>query len=102
PAEEKIGIILQGGMYNGLIRALAQAGLADVYGNTAVPLYVMNVTYPLIGDEVIAFCRGKNAVLVVEEGQPDYIEQALAKILRNADVTTRLVGKGPLPVAGEY
>ena len=102
PADEKIGIILQGGMYNGLIRALERFGLADAYGNTIVPLYVLNVTYPLIEDEVVAFCRGKDAVLVVEEGQPDYIEQAMAKILRNADIGTRLIGKGPLPVAGEY
>ena len=76
-------------MYNGVIRALQQFGLADLYGNTAVPLYVMNVTYPLIDDEVRDFCRGKDAVLVVEEGQPDYIEQALAKILRNAGVDTK-------------
>ena len=89
-------------MYNGVIRALERIGLADVYGNTIVPLYVLNVTYPLIDDEVIDFCRDKNAVLVVEEGQPDYIEQALAKILRNADVGAKLVGKGPLPMAGEY
>ena len=102
PADGRIGIILQGGMYNGVIRALERLGLADVYGNTAVPLYVMNVTYPLIDDEVIAFCRDKNAVLVVEEGQPDYIEQALAKILRNARIAARIVGKGPLPMAGEY
>jgi indolepyruvate ferredoxin oxidoreductase alpha subunit len=102
PVDEKVGIILQGGMYNGIIRALERIGLADVYGNTILPLYVLNVTYPLIDDEVVAFCRGKKAVLVVEEGQPDYIEQALAKILRNADVDTKLVGKGPLPIAGEY
>src|SRR5437667_3334600 len=34
PADEPIGIILQGGMYNGLMRALERIGLADVYGNT--------------------------------------------------------------------
>ena len=31
----EVGIILQGGMYNGVMRALQQLGLADVYGNTA-------------------------------------------------------------------
>jgi indolepyruvate ferredoxin oxidoreductase alpha subunit len=39
---------------------------------------------------------------MVEEGQPDYIEQALHKILRNADLPTRIIGKGALPMAGEY
>jgi indolepyruvate ferredoxin oxidoreductase alpha subunit len=102
PADGRVGIILQGGMYNAVIRALERLGLADIWGNTAIPLYVLNVTYPLIDDEVIAFCRDKDAVLVVEEGQPDHIEQNLAKILRAAGVGGKLVGKGPLPMAGEY
>jgi indolepyruvate ferredoxin oxidoreductase alpha subunit len=41
-------------------------------------------------------------VLLVEEGQPDYIEQALSKILRQAAVSTALSGKDLLPMAGEY
>src|SRR5690606_5146814 len=44
-AGERIGIILQGGMYNGVLRALERLGLADIYGATKVPLYVLNVTY---------------------------------------------------------
>ena len=99
---EDIGIVLQGGMYNGVMRALALFGLADVWGRTRVPLHVLNVTYPLIGDDLAAFCRGKRAVLVVEEGQPDFIEQALHAILRRADVPTRLAGKDVLPMGGEY
>ena len=102
PDDGRVGIILQGGMYNGVIRALERLGLADIWGNTEVPLYVLNVTYPLVDDEVIDFCRDKDAVLVVEEGQPDYLEQALSKILRNAGIGAKLVGKGPFPMAGEY
>jgi indolepyruvate ferredoxin oxidoreductase, alpha subunit len=98
----KVGIILQGGMYNGVIRALQGLGLADIWGNSRVPLYVLNVTYPLIDDEITAFCTGKDAVLIVEEGQPEYIEMAVNTILRRADVQTRLAGKGMLPMAGEY
>jgi len=97
-----IGIILQGGMYNGVMRALQALGLADVWGATRVPLYVLNVTYPLIDDELVDFCRSKRAVLIVEEGQPDYIEQALYKILCKADVAAKIHGKGVLPMAGEY
>ncbi|MET3845123.1 indolepyruvate ferredoxin oxidoreductase subunit alpha [Bradyrhizobium sp. OAE829] len=99
---DDVGIILQGGMYNGVIRALQGLGLADVWGNTRIPLYVMNVTYPLIDDELIDFCQSKRAVLMVEEGQPDYIEQALHKVLRKADVPTKIYGKGELPIGGEY
>jgi indolepyruvate ferredoxin oxidoreductase alpha subunit len=102
PADGKVGIILQGGMYNGVIRALQHLHLADIYGNSSVPLYVLNVTYPLIDDEIVQFCVGKSAVLIIEEGQPEYIEQALNTILRRRDVNTRIMGKGPLPMAGEY
>jgi indolepyruvate ferredoxin oxidoreductase alpha subunit len=41
-------------------------------------------------------------VLVVEEGYPDYIEQAINVELRKADIQTRVSGKGPLPNTGEY
>jgi indolepyruvate ferredoxin oxidoreductase alpha subunit len=56
----------------------------------------------LVPDELVQFCAGKEAVLVVEEGQPDYIEQALHAILRKADVNTKLLGKDVLPMGGEY
>ena len=97
-----VGVILQGGLYNGVMRTLLRLGLADIWGNTRVPLYVLNVTYPLVEPEVVQFCRGKRAVLVVEEGQPDFIEQALSKMLREADLLARLLGKRVLPMAGEY
>ncbi|ANQ85172.1 indolepyruvate ferredoxin oxidoreductase subunit alpha [Azoarcus olearius] len=97
-----IGLILQGGLYNGVIRALQLLGLADSYGNSRIPMYVMNVTYPVIDEEVVQFCEGKRAVLMLEEGQPDYIEQNLHAILRKAGVATHLSGKDVLPMAGEY
>jgi indolepyruvate ferredoxin oxidoreductase alpha subunit len=102
PADETVGIILQGGMYNGVIRALQQIGLSDAYGNTRVPLYVLNVAYPLIDDEITAFCLGKSAVVIVEEGQPEFIEQAVNTILRRADLQTKISGKDVLPMGGEY
>ncbi len=98
----EIGIVLQGGMYNGVMRALKLLGLADVWGATRVPLHVLNVTYPLVDEDLVAFCATKKAVLVVEEGQPEFIEQALNTILRRADVQARIHGKGALPMAGEY
>jgi indolepyruvate ferredoxin oxidoreductase alpha subunit len=97
-----VGIILQGGMYNNVIRALQLLGLSDAFGESRVPLYVLNVTYPLVDAEVTRFCAGKRAVLVVEEGQPEFIEQAIQTILRRADLQTKLYGKDVLPMAGEY
>jgi indolepyruvate ferredoxin oxidoreductase alpha subunit len=102
PAEGDVGIILLGGLYNGVLRGLQQLGLADVYGNSAVPLYVMNVAYPMIEDEVLEFCRGKKAVLMIEEGAPDYIEQALNTLLRRRDIQAHVLGKDVLPMGGEY
>src|SRR5579883_830506 len=96
------GIILQGGMYNTTVRSLELLGLADAFGSSAVPLYVLNVTYPLVEPEVTAFCAGKRGVLVIEEGQPDFIEQNLHAILRRAGLATTVHGKDVLPMAGEY
>jgi len=97
-----VGVIVQGGLYNTLIRALELAGLSDCFGETRIPIYCLNVTYPLIEDEVKGFCLDKKAVLIIEEGQPDYIEQALNTVLRNADIQAKVVGKKVLPRAGEY
>jgi indolepyruvate ferredoxin oxidoreductase alpha subunit len=97
-----VGIVVQGGLYNTLVRALERLGLADVYGRSQVPLYVMNVAYPVVEPEVLRFCDGKRAVLIVEEGQPNFIEQAIATVLRTAGSGTALHGKGVLPMAGEY
>ena len=102
PAEGKVGIIMQGGMYNNVIRALQYLGLSDAYGDTRVPLYVMNVTYPVIDSEVVEFCAGKDAVLMIEEGQPEYLEQAINTILRRRDIGTRVSGKDVLPMGGDY
>ncbi len=99
---DELGIVTQGGMYNVVIRALQQLGLADAFGESMIPIYVLNVTYPLISEEVTAFCTGKRAVLMVEEGQPAYIEDALHAILRRAEVQTKVHGKDFLPMAGEY
>ncbi len=97
-----IGIVLQGGLYNNVLRALELLDCADTFGSSRIPLYVLNVTYPLVPDEWVRFCAGKRAVLVVEEGQPEFIEQAASQILRQREVSTPLFGKALLPTHGEY
>ena len=100
---DHLGIIVQGGLYNGVMRSLQRLGLADAYGATDIPIYVLNVTYPLIPSEITDFCRGKKDVLIVEEGQPNYLEQAIKAVLQERDVSTTAVhGKNVLPQAGEY
>ncbi|PCI33133.1 MAG: indolepyruvate ferredoxin oxidoreductase [Alphaproteobacteria bacterium] len=101
-AEGDVGIIFEGGLYNVVIRALQMLGLADSLGETDIPLYVMNVTYPLVDDHLVEFAKDKKAVLMVEEGQPNYIEQALNKVFNDAELTCKISGKDVLPVSGEY
>jgi indolepyruvate ferredoxin oxidoreductase, alpha subunit len=98
----EIGIIVQGGHYNNLVRALEILGLADHFGAARIPILALNVVYPLVPEEIEAFCAGKRAVLLVEEGQPDFIEQDVATTLRRAGVAARLHGKDLLARAGEY
>ncbi len=102
PKNGDIGIIVQGGIFNALNSRLALAGLSDSYGNVQVPTLVLNVTYPLVPEEIVQFCAGKKAVLLLEEGSPDFIEQSLGQVLRKADMQTKLHGKDMLPMAGEY
>ena len=102
PAEAPVGLVVQGGMYNGVIRALQRLGLADIEGRSAIPIYCLNVTYPLVNDQVLDFARGKDALLVIEEGQPEFIEQNLATFLNRARSQTVLHGKDIFPMAGEY
>ena len=96
-----IGVVVQGGLTNALLRGLERFGLADGFGATRVPVLVLNVTHPLVPDELVEFCHGKRAVLMVEEGWPDYLEQELIATLARTGATARVFGKDLLPRAGE-
>jgi indolepyruvate ferredoxin oxidoreductase alpha subunit len=97
-----VGIVMQGGLYNGVIRALQAAQLADEAGVSKIPLYVLNVTYPLVPDEVADFCKGKDHVLMVEEGQPAFLEDAIKARMHECRLPTQIHGKNVFPLAGEY
>ncbi len=99
---DQLGIVVQGGLYNNLIRALQTLGLADAWGNTQIPILNLNVVYPLVPEQITQFFAGKRAVLLVEEGQPEFIEQEVSAILRRADLQTKLHGKDLLSMSGEY
>ncbi len=101
PDAGSVGIICQGGHYNGVVRALQRLGLANMYGDCDVPVYVLNVTYPLIDSELLDFARNKDSLLVIEEGHPAYIEQSIRATLHKAGRTCAVEGKGPFPEAGE-
>jgi indolepyruvate ferredoxin oxidoreductase alpha subunit len=98
----EIGIIVQGGHFNSAVSVLEEFGLADVFGRVKAPVFCLNVGYPLVPEEIVGFCAGKSSVLVIEEGQPAYLEMAVSDLLRRHGVATRLHGKDVLPLAGEY
>ena len=54
-----LGIIVLGGLTNTVLRALARLGLADNFGNARIPIYCLNLAYPLLPDELKSFCLGK-------------------------------------------
>lgn len=97
-----LGLIVQGGLYNTLIRALQELGLTDAQGESRIPLLVLNVVYPLVPEQIQKFCADKQGVLVLEEGQPEFIEQEIATHLQRSDVRVSLHGKDVLPMGGEY
>ena len=96
------GIIVQGGLYNTLIRSLSQFNLADAFGNSKIPILVLNVAYPLVPNQIEDFCSSKEAVVIIEEGQPEYIEQEISLALRRAGINTPIHGKDIFQNAGEY
>jgi indolepyruvate ferredoxin oxidoreductase alpha subunit len=97
-----LGIILQGGLFNTLVNRLNALGLGDQFGNSDIPLMVLNVTYPLAPVEITNFCAGKDAVLVIEEGRPEFIEHQINTFLRKEDIQTKVFGKDVFPTSGEY
>ncbi len=97
-----IGLVVQGGCYNTTIRALEHLGLADAFGNSEIPLYVLNVAFPLVDDELLAFAQDKSALLLIEEGGPEFIEHEVNSIFARAGCKTQLIGKSVLPRYGEY
>src|SRR5687767_10521662 len=102
PGSENLGIVVQGGLYNGLVRALRTLSLADPFGASRIPILALNVVYPLVPEEIVDFAKDKKAILVLEEGQPEFIEQEIATLLRRADAPAKLHGKDCMHMAGEY
>ncbi len=99
---EEIGLIVQGGLYNNLIAALKEMNMSDSLGNTKISIYVLNIVHPIIPDEVISYAKKFKALLVIEEGQPQYIEQELGLLFHKEKIEVSLAGKDVLPMAGEY
>ncbi|KZL05045.1 indolepyruvate ferredoxin oxidoreductase [Pseudovibrio axinellae] len=97
----KVGLIIQGGNYNTVIRALNRLELANIYGDTDVHILCLNAVYPLCESQILSFSEGKDAIFVIEEGQPNFMEQSIGHMLYKNGSKTKLEGKGMLPLGGE-
>ena len=97
-----IGIVLQGGTYGTVLRSLLLLGAADAFGDTPVPLLVLNVIHPLVPEQITDFLADKDSVLVIEEGNPAFIQQQIRAIAQERGLICRIHGKDMLPEAGEY
>ena len=77
-------------------RALQQLGLADAFGDRdAADARAQRRPIRWCPSRSRDFCAGKRAVLVVEEGQPEYIEQEIAAMLRRRDIADAAARQGP-------
>ncbi len=100
--DETVGMITQGTVFNSLMRCLHNLGEADIYGSSSVPILCLNVINPLVPEEIIDFVKDKKAVLIVEEGMPNLIEEQIRAIVQRAGLDVEIYGKDILPEAGEY
>jgi len=101
-AEDHLGIIMQGGLWNTTLRGLNVLGLADTRGRTPIPLLVLNAIHPLVPEQLIEFMRSKRRVFIVEEGMPNYIERELKALAHEARLPVEIQGKELLSPHGEY
>jgi len=97
-----LGIILQGGLTSTALRALELLGQADVYGRSRIPLLVLNCIHPLVPDQLLGFLDGKQRVLVLEEGMPNFIEQELKALAYDRGLSVKINGKDVVAAQGEY
>jgi indolepyruvate ferredoxin oxidoreductase alpha subunit len=65
-------------------------------------MLVLNVIHPLVPDQLLGFLEGKERVLVLEEGMPNFIVQELKALAYDHGVTTRIHGKDVVAAQGEY
>lgn len=101
-SEPDLGIICQGGVFPNTMRGLYLLGEADIFGRSRLSVLCLNVLHPVVPDEIAGFLRDKRAVLVVEEGQPNLLEQQIRALAQARGLSLTVRGKDVLSQAGEY
>jgi len=98
-----IGIITHGTTFNTVMRVLSLLGLASELGVVDERLHILqlNVIHPLNDDQLIEFMRGKEKVLLVEEGQPELLELAIRSLIQRSALAVNFNGHDLVPGVGE-
>ena len=103
----RLGIVTTGKAYLDVRQALAELGIDDgLASELGLSLYKVGMTWPLEPRGALAFARGLEDILVVEEKRP-LIEEQLSRVLYNERERPRLLGKADengaplLPTTGE-
>ncbi|MCI0453419.1 MAG: indolepyruvate ferredoxin oxidoreductase subunit alpha [Candidatus Dadabacteria bacterium] len=100
--DKDLGIITHGMIFNSMMRCLYNLGEANLYGESRIPILNLNVIHPLVPEEIVNFLKDKKAVLIVEEGMPNLLEEQIRAIAQRAKLTVEIFGKDILPEAGEF
>ena len=99
---DDIGIITHGHIYNSLIRCLYHLGESDLSGNSNIPIYNLNVTYPLVPNELVKFFDNKKSILILEEGMPNLIEEHIRAIAQKSKCDLDIYGKDIISNEAEF
>ncbi len=100
--DKDLGIITHGTIFNSMMRCLYNLGEANLYGESRIPILNLNVIHPLVPEEIVNFLKDKKAVLIVEEGMPNLLEEQIRAIAQRAKLAVEIFGKDILPEAGEF
>ena len=65
-------------------------------------LYILNIVHPLVPEEIENYAKKFKGLLIIEEGQPPYIEQEIGLLIQKLKIPVDIRGKDILPMAGEY
>lgn len=99
----RIGLVTHGLTFNTVMRILQLCGLSETDGtlHPQIEILQLNVIHPIPEAEILSFVQGKTDVLLVEEGQPDLMEQRITEIIYKNKCEVRFTGHDRVPKVGE-
>lgn len=99
----RVGLITHGTTFNTTWRLLERLGLVAASGELDGRLHLLqlNVVNPLSDTQLLDFFAGKEAVLLIEEGQPELLETQMRALLQRQGSSLAFFGHDVVPGIGE-